>query len=236
MEKPVIGVLPLYDEFKESYWMLPGYMKAVEEAGGIPFMLPLTADAGIVKKIAAMFDGFLFTGGHDLNPEIYGERKEEYCGTLCVERDELEIALFHEVLALNKPALGICRGLQLFNAALGGTLYQDLPAQFGTGIKHGKASASDPLPVHNVIVERDSLLHAITGAEEIQVISYHHQGIKRLSDRLLAAAKAEDGLVEAVVMPDKDFVLAVQWHPELNYRSDDHSRRLFEAFVRACCR
>ncbi|WP_138494406.1 gamma-glutamyl-gamma-aminobutyrate hydrolase family protein [Paenibacillus pinistramenti] len=235
MERPIIGVLPLYDGDKESYWMLPGYMKAIEDAGGIPFMLPLTSDVEHITQIAHMFDGFLFTGGHDVNPELYGETVEEVCGELCNPRDVLEKALFQQVVKLDKPALGICRGLQLFNVLLGGTLYQDLPAQLRSEpkVRHKQAPPYAE-PAHPVYIEQGNLLHRILKTETLKVNSCHHQGIKKLSEQLLPAAKAEDGLIEAVAMPDKRFILAVQWHPEFSYQSDRYNFRLFEEFVKSC--
>ncbi|MGE5677054.1 MAG: gamma-glutamyl-gamma-aminobutyrate hydrolase family protein [Pseudomonadota bacterium] len=235
MKRPIIGVLPLYDEKLESFWMVPGYMGGIEAAGGIPVMLPMTADAGVVEQLAEAFDGFLFTGGPDVNPQIYGEKMETYCGKPCNERDTLEGMLFRRVLELDKPMLGICRGLQLFNALLGGTLYQDIPTQLQPGkqIIHTMKPPYEK-PVHKVSIEKDSPLNKILGFEEIAVNSYHHQGIKQLSGRLVAAAQAEDGLIEAVYMPDRSLVMAVQWHPEFMYKSDENSLRLFKGFVKAC--
>lgn len=233
LERPTIGVLPLYDKDKESYWMLPGYMKAIEDAGGIPFMLPLTSDIEIITKIATMFDGFLFTGGQDLNPEIYGEIAEDVCGEWCNERDNMEAALFQRVIDFNKPAFGICRGIQLFNALLGGTLYQDIPTQFKSDVEHKQAPPYTK-PVHKVAIEKGTQFYQMLQTESLSVNSYHHQGIKKLSEQLLAVAKAEDGLIEAVMMPQKKFVLAVQWHPEFSYSTDDYNFKLFEEFVKAC--
>ncbi|MFS0869061.1 gamma-glutamyl-gamma-aminobutyrate hydrolase family protein [Paenibacillus xylanilyticus] len=235
MKKPMIGVLPLYDSNKESYWMLPDYMNAIEETGGIPVMLPLTQNLEIIAALANAFDGFLFTGGHDLNPELYHERVEDTCGELCIERDMMEALLFQKVIELDKPAFGICRGLQLFNVMLGGSLYQDIPTQVHVSdpVNHKQSPPYTNL-VHQVHIEKDNLLHDIVQTDIIRVNSYHHQGIKTLSDKLTAAAAAEDGLVESVVMPNQKFVLAVQWHPEYSYKVDDHSHRLFSAFVNAC--
>lgn len=235
MERPTIGVLPLYDRSKESYWMLPGYMKGIEDAGGIPFVLPITSDAETITRIANMFDGFLFTGGHDVNPEIYGEEVEDVCGELCLERDAMETVLFKQVVELDKAAFGICRGLQLFNAVLGGTLYQDIPTQFQSGKKIGHKQAPPySEPVHKVYIEKGNPLYRIVETESLKVNSYHHQGIKELSERLIPVANAEDGLIEAVIMPGKKFILAVQWHPEFSYKSDNYSFRLFEEFVKSC--
>lgn len=229
----MIGVLPLYDEHKESYWMLPGYMKGIEDAGGLPVMLPLTSDETIIHQLAHTFDGFLFTGGHDVDPEIYGEVPNELCGVLCTERDKMEMLLFKQAVELDKPILGICRALQLFNALLGGTLYQDLPAQWNSEINH-KQQPPYSVPAHNVHIEKDTLLHEIIGTEAFMVNSYHHQGIKQLSDQLEAVAHAEDGLIEAVVLPGQTFTLAVQWHPEFSYKHDAYNFKLFVAFVKAC--
>lgn len=235
MNKPMIGVLPLYDTDKKSYWMLPHYMKAIEDSGGIPVMLPLTTDEDMITTLAHTFDGFLFTGGHDVNPELYDEMMQSVCGELCMERDQMEAFLFHKVIALGKPAFGICRGLQLFNAILGGTLYQDIPTDMEAEQKivHQQKPPYTNL-VHSVHIEKDNLLHDILQTDQIQVNSYHHQGIKTLSDQLVAVAIAEDGLVESVVMPGYSFVLAVQWHPEYSYAVDGYSQQLFAAFVRAC--
>jgi putative glutamine amidotransferase len=235
MRKPLIGVLPLYDHEKESYWMLPGYMKAVEVVGGIPVMLPLTTDDEVIQSLAESFDGFLFTGGQDLNPEIYGEKKEKLCGELSLERDQMEELLFKLVVELDKPAFGICRGVQLFNSLLGGTLYQDLPTQFQSGqqVLH-KQQPPYTIPAHSVNIEEGNALHEILKTDSLMVNSYHHQGIKRLSEQLVSVAKAEDGLTEAVYMPGKAFILAVQWHPEFTYHLDNYSIKLFKAFVDKC--
>jgi putative glutamine amidotransferase len=235
MNKPFIGVTPLYDEKKKSYWMLPGYMKAIEAAGGIPVMLPLTADEPTIRSISGRFDGFLFTGGQDVNPHLYGEEKSPLCGETCDERDALESLLFQRVIEQDKPVFGICRGIQLINVALGGTLYQDLPTGRESPVQIGH-SQSPPYdrPVHRVTVETESPLFHMLESESLMVNSYHHQGIKQLSDRLKPAAYADDGLVEAAYMPEKTFVHAVQWHPEFSYQTDPLQFRLFTAFVNQC--
>ncbi|MCP1144397.1 gamma-glutamyl-gamma-aminobutyrate hydrolase family protein [Lysinibacillus endophyticus] len=234
MKKPMIGVLPLYDSEKESYWMLPGYMKGIEDAGGIPIMLPLTTDEEIILRLAESFDGFLFTGGQDINPALYGEEKEELCGELCSERDMMETILFKRVLELDKPAFGICRGLQVFNVLLGGTLYQDIPTQVSQSQIQHKQNPPYTEPIHSVYIREGSMLHKILQIDSMKVNSYHHQGIKTISEQLVPMATADDGLIEAVSMPNKKFVLAVQWHPEFNYKLDDNNFRLFLEFIRAC--
>ncbi|MDR2731217.1 MAG: gamma-glutamyl-gamma-aminobutyrate hydrolase family protein [Treponema sp.] len=231
-KRPVIGVIPLWDEKKDSIWMLPGYMQGLEEAGAVPVVLPLTVSEVVLKQTAYFFDGFLFTGGHDVNPELYGQEKTGYCGEICEIRDRMEAYIFREaILSQNKPAMGICRGIQLFNALLGGSLYQDIPAEFSGAINHIKGPPYD-VPAHNVRFLPGSPLRELTGKECIEVNSYHHQGIKRLAKRLEIMALADDGLVEAVYMPEHSYVRAVQWHPEFSL-NDEISKKIFSSFAGA---
>lgn len=148
----------------------------------------------------------------------------------------MESILLQKVIELDKPAFGICRGLQLFNVILGGTLYQDIPTSLqlhGNKFVNHKQSPPYTNLVHDVHIEKNNILYDILLTDTIKVNSYHHQGIKVLSDKLTAVAVAEDGLIESVVMPNRSFVLAVQWHPEYSYKVDDYSQKLFAAFVNA---
>ncbi|MDR2439233.1 MAG: gamma-glutamyl-gamma-aminobutyrate hydrolase family protein [Planctomycetaceae bacterium] len=233
--KPFIGIVPLYDELRHSYWMLPGYMQALEHAGAIPVMLPLTTDNSILRQLAQHFDGFLFSGGQDIAPEYYGEQPEECCGTLCPERDTMEKILLEFVLEFDKPVFGICRGIQFVNVFFGGTLYQDIPTQFPTEItiSHRQKKPYHE-PVHTVTVKPETPLSQILQTPEIPVNSFHHQGIRRLAAELRVAASAPDGLVEAVYHPAKHFVFAVQWHPEFSWQTDSNSRKIFSYFVQNC--
>jgi len=230
MNRPIIGVVPLWDEKKDSIWMLPGYMKGLEEAGAVPVILPLTVSETALKKAADYFDGFLFTGGQDVDPKLYGEAKSDRCGEVCKTRDQMEAYLFREaVLNQNKPALGICRGIQLFNALLGGSLYQDLPAELSNSVGHTKGPPYD-VPAHAVRLLPESPLGKLAGKERLEVNSYHHQGINRIAEGLEVMAMADDGLVEAVYMPDRCWVWAVQWHPEFSL-NDETSKKIFATFV-----
>jgi len=229
----MIGVIPLYDEKKESYWMLPGYMTGLEAAGAIPVMLPLTGNQEVLLPLMEQLDGLLLTGGHDIDPGLYGETPRPECGTRCPERDRMETIAAEACLNADKPLFGICRGLQFLNVLLGGTLYQDIPTQ-----KPGKVSHQMTPPynraVHSVSVEPKTLLYEISGKEELAVNSYHHQGIKTLAPPLRAMAAAKDGLIEAAYHPEKTFVAAVQWHPEFSWQTDGDSLKLLTAFVLAC--
>ncbi len=231
--KPVIGVIPLWDETKDSYWMLPGYMKGIIAAGGLPVMLPLTDDEEILKQTAEMCDGFLFTGGQDVSPKVYNSTATFNNIVCCKERDSMEIKLLREILIEEKPLLGICRGIQFLNAAMGGTLYQDLPSETNSDVNHHQSAPYDA-PVHKVKIETDSPLYRLLHTEQLKVNSYHHQAVKNIAPPLKVMAYAEDGIIEAVYMPSRKFVWAVQWHPEFSYLSDNNSFMIFEEFIKNC--
>lgn len=195
-------------------------------------MLPLTTDYKIIQRLVENFDGFLLTGGQDVSPKLYGEEILSECGQINQQRDKMEQILIKQVIELDKPMLGICRGIQILNAVLGGTLYQDLPMQYSSEIDHHMTPPYDRV-VHKVILNEETPLYSILNVKEIGVNSYHHQAIKDLSEKLEIAAVSEDGIIEGVYMPGKKFVLATQWHPELSYLKDENSMKIFNAFVNA---
>lgn len=231
MKKPVVGIVPLVDIERESLWMLPGYMEGVRQAGGLPIMLPLTDGPEDLDNLLSLCDGFLFTGGQDAGPDLYGQEALPLCGPLCPERDRMEPPLLRRAIEADKAVLGICRGLQLINAALGGTLYQDLPVQRPSGCDHHMA-APYHREAHRVAIAPGSPMDSLFPGGELAVNSCHHQGIRDLSPQLSAMCTAPDGLVEAVWMPEKRFLWAVQWHPE--FWPCEASRKIFAAFVGHC--
>lgn len=232
-KRPLIGLVPLMDYQKDSYWMLPGYMQGLEQAGALPVMLPLTDDPQALSQLADTCDGFLFTGGQDVNPALYGARREEVCGELSPRRDAMEARLLALARAQDKPVLGICRGLQFLNAALGGTLWQDLPTQCPSPVCHRQPAPYDR-PIHTVALLPGSPLAALLGKETLAVNSCHHQAVRTLAPGLAPMAAAPDGIVEAAWEPGKRFVWAVQWHPEFSHRTDADSRAILKAFAAAC--
>lgn len=229
----VIGCIPLYDDEKDSYWMVPGYMKMLEDAGAVPLMLPLTDDDGIIDYFMKICGGFLLTGGHDVTPSLYSAAKSEKCGTNCPTRDSMEKKILSKSVAADKSVLGICRGIQLMNVCLGGDLYQDLPSEHPSGTEHHMSAPYDRV-AHFVKLLSDTPLRAIIGKDRIGVNSYHHQAIKKLAPVLTAEAMSDDGLTEAAYMPGKRFIRAVQWHPEFSYKTDENSRKIVAAFVASC--
>ncbi len=233
MKRPYIGVIQLVDDEKKRYWMSPGYMNSVEKAGGIPLILPLTKDRDVLMQVLHDLDGLLLTGGHDVDPHLYHEDFHEKIGPLCPLRDASEMMLTHEAVQLNMPVFGICRGLQMLNVVLGGTLYQDIPSQISSTEEHRMPKPFDTVS-HSVNILENTPLYDILGSKNIGVNSHHHQSIKDIAPSLRLAAVAEDGVIESIFMPNRRFILGVQWHPELLYDKDEHSRALFSAFVRAC--
>ena len=212
--KPIIGVIPLWDDEKESIWMLPDYMNVLEDNNAIPIMFPLSTDKTNLDRCYDMVDGILFTGGHDINPKLYNQEKKEVCGVQCDKRDEMESYLFKKAIKDDKPILGICRGIQLFNALLGGTLYQDLPTEHSSEIKHTMIKPYNR-GIHSVDILKSTPLYKI-----IEVPS------------LVANAISEDGLIEAISMLNKKFVMAVQWHPEFLWKNSKENNLIIAEFIK----
>ncbi len=232
-DKTIIGVMPLYDDEKESIWMLPGYMDGITEAGGIPVMLPLHMSGEDFDKLDKFCDGYLFTGGHDIDPALYGEENHGKCGLINKDRDNIERMVFKKAYEEDKPILGICRGIQMINALMGGTLYQDIPEEIKTDTEHHMEPPYDR-EAHKVRITEGSSLYKLLGKEILSVNSYHHQAVKRLADGLSVMAVSEDGIIEAVEDKSRKFLWAVQWHPEFLYKNDECSRKIFRTFTEAC--
>lgn len=229
---PVIGILPLWDEKKESLWMYPGYIQSLEEMGAITMILPLTDKSHILDYFVRTCDGFLLTGGHDVSPALYQKEAATYCGPTCPLRDSMDSYIFMQAVKADKAVLGICRGIQLMNVALGGTLYQDLPVEAPSEVDHHMAPPYDR-EAHTVRLTKEAPLSSLLSAEEISVNSCHHQAINTLARLLKPMGYAPDGIIEAVYMPDKKFVWGVQWHPEFFYKVSEENRKLLKAFLSA---
>ena len=229
--KPIVGVVPLYDLEKQCIWMLPAYLNMLRACGATPMILPFTTDRAETRHMFELCDGLLLTGGQDIDPKLYGEQPIEACGKPCHTRDALEDALLSMALSTEKPVLGICRGIQLMNVALGGTLWQDIPSQVqgAAGHETGASGATH----HPVRVCVGTPLWELLEKNTIDVVSYHHQGIKKLAHCLQPMAYSSDGIVEAVCIPEQRFCWAVQWHPELSWEASPQQRAIVRAFVRA---
>jgi gamma-glutamyl-gamma-aminobutyrate hydrolase PuuD len=231
MARAVVGITTYVIEARFGAWetdsaLVPAdYVRAVERAGGRPLLVPPSTD-GIEETLDAV-DGLIFSGGSDVDPELYDH--EPHPETKDVERgrDDAELALLQRALARDMPVLAICRGSQLLNVARGGDLVQHLPETLG---HDGHKQAAGTFSEHAVTVDEDTLLHAVVG-EHSPVMSHHHQGFGRVGDGLRVSAHAEDGSPEALEAPAQRFALGVLWHPEAG-----EDARLFEALVEQAAR
>jgi putative glutamine amidotransferase len=227
----VSGVVRQWDG-NERTGINSAYVRSLVLAGGIPILLsPLM---GAARAAAALegCDALLLTGGEDVDPAWYGEAPSANIGSVDRERDLFELALFAAARQRELPILGICRGIQLINVAMGGTLWQDLPSERQCLIDHDGPGARDARS-HRVDLAADSRVAGALGAERLTVNSMHHQAIKDLALQLTAVGWAEDGLIEAVETgPDAPWLMAVQWHPEEMYADETAPERgLFAALV-----
>jgi putative glutamine amidotransferase len=210
------------------------YLHAVRLGGGIPVVLAPTDNPDAIAEMLERLDGVLLTGGRDVDPSHFGEAT--FNDTVHVEphRDAFELPLSRQAVERDLPTLAICRGAQVLNVALGGSLWQDLPTQRPSEIAHQQAAPRDAL-THDVRVDRDSLLGDLLqewAREPIRTNTFHHQAAKDVPDPLQAVARAADDTIEAIEAPNRRFVLGVQWHPEELTAYPAHLR-LFEAFIRA---
>jgi len=208
------------------------YIQAILESGGVPVLIPaLLSDVGW-KTIYSHVDGILFSGGGDIDVGLFAGSPHPAVHSVDLSRDALELSLLRAVAERGKPFMGICRGCQVMNVGLGGTLYTHLPEQLPGALEHDQAEEGHGSPSHQVQIESGSILSEILQATAIRVNSHHHQGIRALGAGLRVAARAPDGLVEALELPDHPFGLAVQWHPE-RLPHEPHATRLFSRFVEA---
>ena len=242
---PIIGISPRVREYPRSLeaqerlapeWVVSsGFGEAILAAGGLPVLMPLTADESVIEQYVQRFDGFAIPGGEDVSPALWGESGYD-SQQLCPERDGFELALVCRVLAADKPLLGTCRGAQLLNVALGGTLCMDVTSLGAPeGMAQWRHTKILTTPAHPVEVEEGTLLaDAVGGRTSIQVNSSHHCCIARLGEGVRLTARATDGVPEAIEVPSKHFAVGVQWHPEYTWRTLDTDMGLWRAFVAAC--
>lgn len=226
--KLMIGLIPYKND--EGEYVPVGYSKGVAHIGGNEVVISRSTPLEDIEKIVDGLDGMLFTGGVDVEPTLYGAEREPECGPADAQRDALELRLLKVCMERKKPILGICRGCQIINAGLGGTLVQHVPKRFGK-VHQMPKDAPSPFD-HEVRIVPDTMLHKILGGD-ILVDSYHHQCVDRLADGLIPTAYAPEGFIEAYELPEEcgHFLMAVQWHPEITIEKDEYSIRIFERFL-----
>jgi putative glutamine amidotransferase len=209
------------------------YVTALERAGLVPLIVPPLTSAEAAALVLDSVAGLVLTGGEDVDPARYGEKRHEKVVSVNAARDATEAALIEEARARGKPVLAICRGIQILNVALGGTLVQDIPSQCETRIDHDEESARTSR-THDVEIEPGSLIAKAIGAEHVAVNSFHHQSVKELGEGLRVTARSPDGIIEGVESTDEDWwVMGVQWHPEeMTDSPEPWDRGLFKAFAK----
>jgi len=242
---PVIGITTqtleaIPDQLPRCWIMSQRYVQVLTSAGAIPWVIPLLeGNEAAVRRIYERLDGLFLPGGVDVDPAAYGEPRTTLCGRTDAARDWTEVLLSRWALADRKPVLAVCRGAQLINVAVGGSLYQDVAAQHPEAIKH------DHFPVggrrrdelaHEVHLAPGSRLQRLLATESLAVNSMHHQGIARLAPGLVPVATSPDGLIEGVEAANGQFLIGVQWHPEDLVDVDPRMARLFAAFIDAARR
>lgn len=225
---PVIGIVPSQNTTEKMVSFPERYADAIIKAGGAPLLLPLSGNSHIYETLFPLIDGFVLTGGNDIDPARYGAiRDSGKIDEHTPEREELEYLILSYAYRFDLPLMGICRGMQMINVCLGGTLFRDLGDQFSGVARKGINDDKDDLPqlahwqpkpysepTHPVTILPNSKLGKLLGVQNIMVNSMHHQGVCDLSTRVDAVAYAPDGLVEAIEVRDKSFMIGVQWHPE----------------------
>lgn len=231
--KPVIGInVDIEGEKPKIAKVQANYYECILKAGAIPVLIPPVNDADL-GDLLNRIDAVLFIGGDDYCPSIYGEEKHESVELAHSDRLDFDVRLLQKSLSvMNLPILGICAGCQILNIGLGGSLYQDIPSDFPESkVQHSSPNGwNEGFHDHKVILRPESKLGTIFSKKEFDVPTSHHQAVKKLGQGLIAAAQAEDGVIEAVELKGRPFVLGVQWHPERDYKGNEE---LFTAFVKA---
>lgn len=239
-QSPIIGISCRLRVATEVYPPMMGvnlpYFESVLDAGGCPVFIPLVANDAQVDQLFDICDGILIPGGEDVAPELYGEARHATVTSTSDDRDRVELRLAKRAVAEHKPLLAICRGMQILNVGLGGTLYQDVPSDFQTDLEHWPRSNDNIWQslLHEITIEPESRLGSLLGIREMSVNSLHHQSLKAVGQGLRCVATSSDGVIEAVEHNSHPFCLGIQCHPEALARQvDTRWKSVFSAFVEA---
>ena len=235
--RPLIGIpchaLIRAETGRPIYASNRAYVHALESAGGLPILIPMINDLNILTALLARLDGLLLPGGTDVHPSRYGEEVHPFTEKADIELDEFEITLASWAFQQDIPVLGICRGMQLINVALGGSLYQDIDDQYPDSIGHTHRNLPRTHIAHPITVDPGSRMEKILGTREVWVNSLHHQAVKDPGKDVRVTGHAPDGIPELLEVTGYRFVMAAQSHPEEIYSIEPAFARLFSAFVQA---
>lgn len=234
--KPIIGITSNFKTINNrlNCALDYDYVNAVNEAGGIGLILPIITDEKLLDDYSQILNGLIFSGGEDIEPSYYGESSIEQIGTTCLDRDKCEMGLFKRAFEKKLPVLGICRGMQLINVALGGSLYQDIKTQIDKSLEHRSKEEMVGQPHHSIKVMEDSMLYRMLGVKETEVNSFHHQSLKDIGSGLKVTAISPKGIIEGVESEERAFLMGVQWHPEKLIGEYPVFNGIFDSFVKAC--
>lgn len=232
--RPLIG-LTVYETLRNNHtgiYLGKDYSDAVYAAGGQAVALPFVSDISVIREWAERLDGLLLTGGEDISPFFYGEEPRRGLGEISPIRDLFESRLLVYMIEMYKPVFAVCRGIQVLNAVMGGSLYQDLATEWSGTLQHDQRAPRDHT-AHVVKISKGTRLYQIIGGEDLPVNTFHHQAVKQIAPGFAPSAHSRDGLIEALEDPIQPFVIGVQWHPENLWRTSERHFRLFTAFVEA---
>ena len=225
--KPIIGITT--DIKNGNYEIEEKYAIAIADAGGIPLLIPSIPDnSALIIETVSRIDGLLLPGSRDMDPKYYNEKPHPKLRPMSLERTEMEFAVLEQTLNRDLPVIGICGGMQLLNVFFGGTLYQDIYAFLPDSIAHEKGAP------HVVSIHEGSRLFKIVGTDKLDVKSYHHQAVKDIGNGLKESAQTEDKIVEGIESTDNNYILGIQWHPELE--EGEVSKKIFKSFIDECKR
>lgn len=234
MEPPLIGITAGNDPRTTpgQYVIRWDYVRSIEQAGGIPMILA-PSGAALHSRLTTRLDGLLLTGGVDIEPSAYGELIHPSVKKISPERDEFEFKLTETSLEQKIPILAVCRGLQVLNVVMGGSLVQDIPSMIGSKVSHDDSKRQRHELAHEVTLRTGTRLYEILRNDRIWVNSFHHQAAKNLGSGLAPVAWADDGVIEALELANSHFVIGVQWHPESFWNQGATFSPLFESFTAA---
>lgn len=221
----------VFPGYKRSY-VNNDYVQAVLLGGGVPLIIPVSTDEEVIEAQLRNVDGIILSGGEDVNPLLFGEEPNEFIGETMNERDTFDLTLIKYAIKMKKPILGICRGCQILNVALGGDLYQDCSQAENYKVSHIQ-KCNTTQGSHTIDIEKESYLYSIFGEKEI-VNSYHHMSIKNMADEFKVVAKSKDGIIEAIESNNELFILGVQWHPEMMASTNEKMLEIFKLLISKC--
>ncbi len=235
MRKPRIGITMRLESETNRFYLGRDYSEAIEGLGAVPVHISLIPNKDFIADIVGDLDGILLPGSDtDVDPLRYGEEPHPKLGRVIFEKEESDLLVLAESEKRNLPIFGICFGMQILNVYRGGTLIQDIPSQVSNHIKHQQG---EPLNrnSHTIEIDKNSILAGLITSKVVQVNSHHHQAVREVGENLKATTRAKDGVIECIEdIRDDKFIIGVQWHPELSWKTDVLSRKIFETFIEKC--